>query len=1410
MGEILRTRRGCRAAGLRLLIASLAVIGAQPAIAQFCGNYDMVVGWKGSFGSDVSATVQNTTVPYTLTTVEHAGANLILSAEAQNANTCQTTSPNPAWSTPPSAPGSVFGKGISNYAWSMSETALQPCVAPPPPDSQSVITGSAASVAGLLAGTVGFSVQFGPKAFIFSPSFTIACTETDTSCSGTVSSYPVGCPVPAQPTAGAYPSFVLPQSTTQLNGATTYQGTDTYLFAPVPVSLSFTLTPIWDDGVDDPCRVLKYSTLGCQNQTLAEDVPVVGTGFALHYQSDRIPGRAAANAAATAQSKMIGGWTLSVHHTLDTASGRLYFGNGGMRSAWQLGSIPVSSGTNQLIASQDGSEVYVFSSTGQHLQTLTPLIGAVIYQFGYDSAGNLVTVTDGSGNVTTIQRDASENATAIVGPFGQTTTLTQDANGFTNKITDPAGAVANFTYDANGLMLSRTDPRGFVYTYAYDDAGRIISESDPAGAKVTVARTDALNLSSTSSGSPGSYTVTRTDPMGEVTTYLTNVLRKSGAGGGDSGTVTWPNGLTPTHSRTQQSIVSLAETTTLPGGSSDSITTGPDPRWLLQVPIPASATYTRGSLVMATTASRVATVGSPLNPFTLTSQTDTSTINGNTSQSVFTAATNTHVATSPVGRTQTLVTDTLERPVTIQIPGLADTTLAYDPQGRLASATQGTRVAKYAYDSAGRLSTFTDPLGRTSSFTYDADGRLLSKTLPDGRVIGFAYDTNGNRTSVTPPGGSPYQFAYSSLNLASSYLPPTAPGTAATSTAYQYDLDRRLTQILRPDAATIALSYDSAGRTSSVVTATATISYAYDTTTGNLASANVGAGEGLAYTYNGPLPVSATWTGAVAGSVSLTYDNNFRIVGETVGTSGAVAVSLGYDADGLLSGVQAGTGSMSLTRSATNGFLTGTALRTVADTFAYDQYGELTGYSASAGSALYSYTNTYDALGRVSARSETIAGTTTQYTYLYDLAGRLTGVSNNGARVSEYRYDANSNRTLGVTASGVARGRYDKQDRMMVYGHAHYAYTANGELASKSEGSAVTRYTYDVLGNLTDVSISPTNTTITYIIDAENRRVGKKVNGVLAAGYLYDGDRIVAQLDSSNAFVSQFVYASRSTSPAFMIKAGVVYRILSDQLGSVRLVVNAATGAIAQRIDYDEFGVVLTDTSPGFQPFGFAGGLYDADTGLLRFGARDYAAYEGRWTTRDPLLFAGGDSNLYRYAFSDPLDRSDTSGLGGGIGFWWGVSAETGISFGAGAQLTGGAAVFWGGQGDCGSLTAGGYSSYGGFVGALDQAVDASPGPSGTHNGVIGASAGAGGGLYFTNGNGVSDISGNSDTTNFALGPLSISISTSGKIWQVTVGLTAGPPGASYSGYRTTTAVCDVCEATKAAVKGIHGLYGIP
>ena len=226
-------------------------------------------------------------------------------------------------------------------------------------------------------------------------------------------------------------------------------------------------------------------------------------------------------------------------------------------------------------------------------------------------------------------------------------------------------------------------------------------------------------------------------------------------------------------------------------------------------------------------------------------------------------------------------------------------------------------------------------------------------------------------------------------------------------------------------------------------------------------------------------------------------------------------------------------------------------------------------------------------------------------------------------------------------------GTYDDQDRLNTYQGASYEYTDNGELLSKTEAGATTTYQYDVLGNLLQVTL-PAGMQIEYVIDGQNRRVGKKIDGTLTQGFLYkDQLNPIAELDGNNQVVSRFIYGTRKNVPDYMVKGGNTYRIISDHLGSPRLIVDLQDGSIAQRIDYDTWGNVILDTNPGFQPFGFAGGIYDQHTGLTRFGARDYDSQTARWASKDPIFFAGIDSNLYGYVFIDPVNRIDTNGLQG-------------------------------------------------------------------------------------------------------------------------------------------------------------------
>jgi RHS repeat-associated protein len=81
-------------------------------------------------------------------------------------------------------------------------------------------------------------------------------------------------------------------------------------------------------------------------------------------------------------------------------------------------------------------------------------------------------------------------------------------------------------------------------------------------------------------------------------------------------------------------------------------------------------------------------------------------------------------------------------------------------------------------------------------------------------------------------------------------------------------------------------------------------------------------------------------------------------------------------------------------------------------------------------------------------------------------------------------------------------------------------------------------------------------------------------------------------------------------------------------------------------LEFDSFGAVLADSDPSFYlPIGFAGGLTDPVTGLVRFGFRDYEPGSGRWTARDPILYEGGQANLYVYVSNDPVSSTDPSGL---------------------------------------------------------------------------------------------------------------------------------------------------------------------
>jgi RHS repeat-associated protein len=583
------------------------------------------------------------------------------------------------------------------------------------------------------------------------------------------------------------------------------------------------------------------------------------------------------------------------------------------------------------------------------------------------------------------------------------------------------------------------------------------------------------------------------------------------------------------------------------------------------------------------------------------------------------------------------------------------------------------------------------------------------------------YDDNDNLQSVTPPAQPTHGFSYDAADVPRSYTPPPVDGT---------DFVRSMSPNadLQPDLVTLAngrtIDYvrDDAGRTEQIVVERGTYSLAYNPSEGQLTATTTPDGEVLELSHDSFLLRGYTWSGTVSGSVELDYDDRFNL-GQVI-VEDLPAVDYGYDGDGLMN--MAGALEISRDEVGQPESLVLTAGESTVDTqVGHNAYGELQFHSTTHDSdgafVLFAEDIERDAVGRVSTRTETIEGVVAEHAYTYDSVGRLESHTVDGSTVMQWDYDENGNRISATGEVSPSDVEYDAQDRLLRYGNLAFEYDAEGHLVSRTDTSdaSTTAYEYDELGNLLAATL-PDGTGIDYHVDGLGRRVGKSVDGTLQWGLLYqDALNPVAMLDGAGEVTARFVYGTKPHVPQYMITDTATYRIISDQLGSVRLVVDAETGAVAQRIDYDPWGRILMDTNPGFQPFGFAGGLYDADTGLVRFGARDYDPVVGRWAAKDPILFEGGQANLYAYVENDPVNRIDPLGrfgvagaaIGGAVGGVLGGAfgyATTGTLDGAmagalagglgGAAAASGAALL-GGTALSSAAGAGGFGAMGNYAG---------------------------------------------------------------------------------------------------------------
>jgi YD repeat-containing protein len=601
--------------------------------------------------------------------------------------------------------------------------------------------------------------------------------------------------------------------------------------------------------------------------------------------------------------------------------GDLYIADTGNNIIRRVGRILPGVGAGEyLIPDRSGSRLFHFDTNGRHLRTLDSTTGVVIWRFRYDADGHLAGIEDADGKVIRIER-GGDPAIAIVSPDGMRTTLEPGASGYLARVTDPSGQSWEMAYAPDGLMRTFTDRNGNRSEYTFDADGRLVRDEDPVAGGWSLER-QALETG---------YSVTMTSGEGRARRFQVERL----PGGSRHHTATASDG-----SVAITTYKGAVTTTTYADGTVSETISGPDGRFSMQSPVEQSTVTTPGGLRLSTTTGRAAALSDPDDLLSHSHLTETVTVNGRRTVSRYDAASRTWTRTTPEGRARTATLDDKGRLILEQTAGLAATQYSWDEHGRLkgitSGGTAGGRTLQLTYDSNGNPATLTDALGRVTEFTSDVLGRVNRQRTPDDRDIEFGFDPNGNLIGLTPPDRRPHAFAYTAGDQQQRYTPPAVGGVSAPASHYEYNRDKQLTRVSRPDGRTLEYGYDpETGRLTTLTIPRGDYGYHYATTTGHLAGIVTPEGNSLDYTYDGFLPTGTSWGGEIEGSVTRTYDNDFQVESRSV--NDAYRVELGYDDDGLL----IRSGDLTLERDSRNGLITGSHIEDLQSKRAYDGFGEL-------------------------------------------------------------------------------------------------------------------------------------------------------------------------------------------------------------------------------------------------------------------------------------------------------------------------------------------------------------------------------------------------------------------------------------------------------------------------------------